>query len=118
MKKKLNKKEKKIRRKRRIRAKVFGTATKPRISIFISNKHLYAQVIDDNRGVTLASISDFELKNKKDKKINIIKEMGLRLAEKIKKLKIYKAVFDRGGLKYHGRVKNIAEGLREGGIKL
>jgi large subunit ribosomal protein L18 len=117
MKKKLNKKEKRIRRHKRMRAKIFGTATKPRVSVFISNRHMYAQVIDDNKGVTLTSISDFELK-KKDKKTNLAKEMGLRLAEKMKKLKISKAIFDRGGFKYHGRVKNIAEGLREGGVKL
>ncbi|MGB9848098.1 MAG: 50S ribosomal protein L18 [Minisyncoccia bacterium] len=118
MKRKISKKDKRIRRHKKIRAKIFGVANKPRVSVFISNKHLYAQVIDDNKGKTLISVSDFELKtDKKETKMTIAKKIGLLLAEKLKKLKIYKIVFDRGGFKYHGRVKNIAEGLREGGIK-
>jgi len=116
MKEKYNKKEKRLRRHKRIRAKIFGTKIKPRINIFISNKHIYAQAIDDIQKVTLTSVSDFELKNK-DKKLNLSKKIGLLLAEKLLKMKINKAVFDRGGFKYHGRVKNIAEGLREEGIK-
>lgn len=118
MKRKINKKETKIRRHRKIRAKIFGTATKPRVCVFISNKHLFIQAIDDNKGKTLVSVSDFELKKeKKENKMTIAKKLGLLLAEKIKKLKIHKIIFDRGGFKYHGRVKNIADGLREGGIK-
>ena len=119
MKNKLNKKEKKTRRHHRLRTRIFGTATKPRVSVFISNKHFYFQVIDDNKGNTLASVSDSELKEKggKDKKLEVAKKLGMLLAEKLKKLKINKIIFDRSGFKYHGRVKNIAEGLRKGGIK-
>lgn len=116
---KINKKELRIRRHKRIRSKIFGTANKPRVCVFISNKHLYAQAIDDNKGKTLVSISDFELAKGKQKesKMVIAKKLGLMLSEKLKKIKIQKIVFDRGGFKYHGRVKNIADGLREGGIK-
>ncbi len=116
MKKDNNKKEKRIARHKRARAKVSGISNKPRISVFISNKHLYVQAIDDKKGVTIASISDMNLKEK-DKKINLSKKMGLTLAGDLKKKNIQKVVFDRGGYKYHGRVENIAEGLREGGIK-
>jgi len=116
MKKEKIKKEKRLKRHKRGRAKISGISNKPRISVFISNRHIYVQVIDDQKGKTIANISDLNIKEK-DKKLNVSKEMGLALAKELKKLKIEKAVFDRGGFKYHGRVKNIAEGLREGGIK-
>ncbi len=115
MKKENNKKEKRIIRHRRARSKSFGLSNKPRINIFISNKHLYVQVIDDKRGITIANIKDSDIKEK-DKKINLSKKMGLKMAEDLKKMNIQKVVFDRGGFQYHGRVKNIADGLREGGI--
>jgi len=116
MKKENTKKEKRLKRHKRERAKISGINNKPRISVFVSNRHIYVQVIDDQKGKTIANISDLNIKEK-DKKLNLSKEMGLALAKELKKLKIEKAVFDRGGFKYHGRVKNIAEGLREGGIK-
>ncbi|HON21769.1 MAG TPA: 50S ribosomal protein L18 [Candidatus Paceibacterota bacterium] len=116
MKQKRTKKEKRIRRHKKIRAKVTGTRAKPRVSVFVSNRHIYAQAIDDTKGVTLASVSDHDLK-KKGKKSEVSKEIGLNLANQLKKMGIKTVVFDRGGFKFHGRVKNIAEGLREGGIK-
>lgn len=117
--KKLDKKEKRQQRHKRIRAKMFGVANKPRVTIFISNRHLYAQAINDSQNKTMASTSDLELKDKAKKlpKVAIAKSLGLLLSEKLKKLKIKKIVFDRAGFKYHGRVKSFAEGLREGGIK-
>jgi len=116
MKQKSTKKEKRIRRHKKIRANISGTKTKPRISVFISNKHIYVQAIDDTKGVTIASVSDQDLK-KKSKKLELSTEVGLALAGKLKKLNIKSAVFDRGGFQFHGRVKNIADGLKEGGIQ-
>jgi len=102
--------------------KIFGTKTKPRISIFRSNRYIYAQVVEDQKKVTLCSYSSLslvsEMKEKKMTKRDQAKLVGLRLAEKLKKNKINQAVFDRGTNKYHGRVAALAEGLREGGIKI
>jgi large subunit ribosomal protein L18 len=111
--------EKRLRRKKRIRAKIFGTKDKPRLSVFRSAKHIYAQLIDDEKNKTLVSASDLELKKsrKKLKKIEKAKEVGKLIAKKAQNLKIEKVVFDRGGYKYHGRVKALAEGAREGGLK-
>jgi len=119
------KRVKKERRKLRIRAKVKGTAENPRLSVFRSNAHIYAQLIDDTASKTLANVSDTELKGKKEKggkgevgrKIAIAKKVGVLVAEKAKKLGIKSVVFDRGGVKYHGRTKAVAEGAREGGLK-
>ncbi len=120
---------KKKRRHLRIRAKVRGTAEVPRLSVFKSNKHIFVQLINDLDSKTIASASDIEmnLKNKKSakpkakeavaRKINIAREVGKLIAEKAKKIGIGKAVFDRGGFKYHGRIKSAAEGAREGGLK-
>ena len=111
------KKEKKYRRHKRIRSRVFGTKERPRLCVFRSNKHIYAQLIDDEKGHTLVSTSDLELKNvKKLKKREKAFEVGKLIAEKAKKKNIKKVVFDRGGYKYHGRVKALAEGAREGGL--
>jgi len=109
------KKQKKLRRHRRIRAKISGTALKPRLAVFRSNRHIYAQLIDDQQGRTLVSASDLEIKNKvkKSEKARLVGEL---LAKKAKELKIKKAVFDRAGYKYHGRVKNLAEGARRAGL--
>jgi len=104
-------------RHRRVRAKVHGTKDKPRLSVFRSNKHIFLQLIDDKSGKTLVSESDLKLK-KKATKTEIAKEVGKLLAEAAKEKKIKKAVFDKGGYKYHGRVKAAAEGAREGGLKL
>lgn len=109
------KKQKKLRRHTRIRAKISGTALKPRLVVFRSHRHTYAQLIDDRQGKTLASVSDLEIKNKV-KKSEKARLAGELLVEKAKKLKIKKAVFDRAGYKYHGRVKSLAEGARQAGL--
>lgn len=108
----------KIRRHKRIRAKIFGTADSPRLCVFRSSKHIYAQLINDEKRITSVSANDKELKKSaKPNKIVIAKEVGKLIAEKAIKNKIEKVVFDRGGYKYHGRVKALAEGAREGGLK-
>ena len=93
-----------------MRAKIKGTAKKPRLCVFRSNKHIYAQLIDDNKGQTLIAVSG---------KANVkkAKEVGQLIAQQALEKKIEKVVFDRGGYRYHGRVKAVAEGAREGGLK-
>lgn len=103
----------------RIRKKVNGVADRPRLSVFRSNKEIYAQLVDDTKGVTLASVStrnkDFaSLTGTKSEKA---KAIGKAIAEKAKALGIETIVFDRGGYLYHGRVKALADGAREGGLK-
>jgi len=118
MKKEKIKQEKRERRRRRVRAKIFGTANRPRLSVFRSNAGMYAQLIDDERGHTLVSAHSREIKKGKDddkKKVSFA--LGKLLAEKALKIKIKEVVFDRGGYKYHGRVKALADGAREGGLK-
>jgi large subunit ribosomal protein L18 len=110
----LQKKVKKIRRHKRIRFKVSGTAKVPRLCVFRSDKHIYAQIIDDQKGTTILSASDIKIKGKKMDKA---KELGKLVAEKALALKLEKVVFDRGGYQYHGKVKALAEGAREGGLK-
>ncbi|MEK7582148.1 MAG: 50S ribosomal protein L18 [Patescibacteria group bacterium] len=104
-----------IRRHARVRARVSGTALIPRLAVFRSNKFIYAQLINDDLGVTLASASDMGLKGKT--KLISSKEAGKILAKTAISKKITNAVFDRGGFKYAGRVKALAEGAREGGLK-
>jgi large subunit ribosomal protein L18 len=117
------KREKRERRHRRVRAKIFGTKNRPRLCVFRSNKHIYAQLVDDEAGHVLISASDLELKHKKAVKKNMTRkvalayEVGKLIAKKAKEKGIEKVVFDRGGYKYHGRVKAIAEGAREEGLK-
>jgi large subunit ribosomal protein L18 len=107
--------EQRERRKKRIRAKIFGTAEAPRLSVFKSNAHISAQLIDDEKGVTLAASHSKVVKGKTlTEKAHAL---GLDIAEKAKAKKISKAVFDRGGFSYTGKVKAIAEGAREGGLK-
>lgn len=110
------KKIKRLRRHNRIRKTVLGTSARPRLSVFKSHRHVYAQLIDDMRGKTLASASDLELKSKTGKKTDKAKSVGELIAKKAKEVKIKKAVFDRGGFKYHGRIKSVAEGARIGGL--
>ncbi len=144
----LKKQQKHIKRRKRVRAKISGTNSVPRFSIFRSNKNIYAQLIDDEKGKTLVAANDKELKSKvsakggktqsskpqlktknlqKDENENkkeivrtgktlIAYEMGKLIAEKALKKNIKKVVFDRGGRKYHGRVKAVADGAREGGL--
>lgn len=106
-----------LRIKKGIRRKISGTADIPRLSVFRSNKEIYAQLIDDIAGYTLVSISSTGLTSKKGTKTEIAKIAGLQLAQKALKKHISKIVFDRGGYLYHGRVKALAEGAREGGLK-
>ncbi|OGM11592.1 hypothetical protein A2Z22_02235 [Candidatus Woesebacteria bacterium RBG_16_34_12] len=129
-----------IKKRRRIRSKISGTTKRPRISVFRSNKYIYAQLIDDVKRITLASANEKEIKAvKSDKKKTLLKtqkqaeisekrnsghskidkafQVGLLLSKKAKTKKISSAVFDRSGYKYHGRVKTLADGAREGGLK-
>lgn len=106
-------------RRKRIRRRIYGTAKKPRVSVFRSNKHIYVQVVDDVTGHVLESASDLSLKGdiKAGNKTDTAKVVGEKLGTKMKKKKMTKVSFDRGGYKYHGRVKALAEGLRSSGIK-
>src|SRR4051812_32011451 len=109
--------EARLRRHRRVRGKVRGTAERPRLYVFRSNKGIFAQLIDDDAGRTLAAASWMELpKSFKGDKSEQATEVGKRLAAAAKKAGIEGVVFDRGGYLYHGRVKALAEGAREGGL--
>lgn len=113
----MKKEDLKIRRKMKVRAKISGTKERPRFSVFSSNKHIYAQLIDDEKGETLIASSDLELKNlAKLTKKDIAKKVGEVLAEKAIKKNIKKVVFDRGSYKFHGRIKALADGAREKGL--
>lgn len=110
------KKAKQNRRRGRIRVKIKGTAKRPRLSVFKSNKGMYLQLIDDDNGVTLASARIGEVE-KTDKKEAVSFELGKIIAKKGLDKKIENVVFDRGGNKYHGRIKAAADGAREGGLR-
>ena len=103
----------------RIRKKVSGTAIKPRLSVFRSNADIYAQLIDDDNGITLASSSSREkdIAAQKIPKVEKSKMVGAAIALKAKELGIAACVFDRGGNLYHGRIKAVADGAREGGLQ-
>lgn len=103
----------------RIRKRVMGTASKPRLSVFRSNKDIYAQLIDDEKGLTLASASTREkdVAGQKGPKVELSKQVGSAIAKKSEELGIKEVVFDRSGYLYHGRVKALADGAREGGLK-
>lgn len=106
------------RRHKRIRAKIKGTALRPRLTVFRSNQHMYVQLIDDDKERTLISCSDFEIREKKTlTKLELAKQIGVVLAKKALEQNIKKIVFDRAGYKYHGRIKAIADGARQGGLK-
>lgn len=107
-------KKRKIRHKR-LRAKIIGTAKCPRLSVFRSNKHIFLQLIDDEKGKTLLSADDRNL-TKKLTKTEKARETGKQLAKLALTKKIKKIFFDRGGYKYHGRIQAVAEGAREGGL--
>ena len=107
--------EKRIRRHKRIRAKVKGTTERPRLAIFRSNKAIYAQIIDDLKGETLVSMTSFNVKGKNP--LEEAKEVGKEIAKLAKGKKIEKVVFDRGGYIYTGKVRAVAEGAREGGLE-
>jgi large subunit ribosomal protein L18 len=105
------------RRKTGIRKGVFGSAQKPRLSVFRSSKHIYAQLIDDFAGKTLASASTVQAKAEKGGNVDAAKQIGTQIAEKAKAAGIEAVAFDRNGFKYHGRVKALADAAREGGLK-
>jgi large subunit ribosomal protein L18 len=112
-------KNNKIKRKLRVRKKVFGSVDRPRLTVFRSNKYIYGQIIDDTKGNTLVAVSS-ETKNmhKGKKKVDAAFEVGKLIAEKAKKNKVKKVVFDRNGYRFHGRVKSFVEGAREGGLEV
>lgn len=127
------KRQKRKRRQQRTRARIKSTSYRPRVSVFRSNKHVWVQLIDDLNGRTLASASDFELlklsssgKKSRNPAVraknvgtkSIATEVGELIAKKAAALNVHSAVFDRGGYKYHGLVKMIAEGIRKGGLKI
>jgi large subunit ribosomal protein L18 len=107
---------KRLKRRRRVRAKVAGTAERPRISVFRSNRGVFAQLIDDAEGKTLAAVNWTEDELKSLPRMEQAKKAGELLAARAKAAGVESAVFDRGGYQYHGRVKALAEGAREGGL--
>ena len=108
------------RRHRRVRKKVRGTAARPRLAVFRSNKHIYVQAIDDIAGRTVASAStmDASLRSGKGATVEAAKQVGKMIGERAKAAGITSVVFDRGGFKYHGRVAAVADGAREAGLEL
>jgi large subunit ribosomal protein L18 len=108
--------QRRLKRRRRVRAKVRGTAARPRISVFRSNRGIAAQLIDDETGRTLAAVQWTESELRSLKKSEQSAKAGQLLAERAKAAGIERAVFDRGGYQYHGHIKAFAEGVREGGI--
>lgn len=107
---------KKLARKQRVRAKMNGTAQKPRLSVHRTNKFIYIQAIDDQGQKTVASASDIRMKEASGTKIEHAKVVATEIAKKLKAKKVTDLIFDRGHLKYHGRVRAIAETLREQGL--
>ena len=108
--------QRRLRRRRRVRARVTGTAERPRLSVFRSNKGVFAQLIDDRQGHTVAAVNWIEPDLRKLTASDQAKKAGELLAERAKKAGVETCVFDRGGYQYHGRVKALAEGAREGGL--
>ena len=112
------KKAKRYERKRRVRAKISGTAECPRVSVFRSLKGVSAQAIDDEAGKTLAQANLFELGKKTENTVEGAAQVGKLIAERLVALGVSRSVFDRSGYKYHGKVKAIAEAMRENGITI
>jgi large subunit ribosomal protein L18 len=108
--------QRRLKRRRRVRAKVRGTAERPRIAVFRSNRGIFAQLIDDDAGRTLAAVNWTEADLRDLKPMEQAARAGALIAERAKAAGIDTAVFDRGGYRYHGRVKALAEGAREGGL--
>ena len=104
-----------MRRHRRIRKKIEGLQDRPRLNVFRSSRHIYVQIINDELGETIASASS--LNSTQENNIEIASNVGAMIADKAKELGVSKVVFDRGGYKYHGRVKALAEAARDGGLK-
>jgi large subunit ribosomal protein L18 len=101
----------------RIRAKLAGSSERPRLNVYRSLNHIYAQVIDDQKGVTIASASTLATKSKTGGNVAAAKEIGKAIAEKAQEKGVKKVVFDRGGFLYHGRIKALAEAAREAGLE-
>ncbi len=112
----ITKERRRLKRRRRVRAKISGTATRPRISVFRSNRGLSAQVIDDVSGRTLAAVAWFEPELRSLGKADAATRAGQLLAERAKAAGVSEAVFDRGGYRYHGHVRALAEAMRESGL--
>jgi large subunit ribosomal protein L18 len=113
----LTKPQKRLRRRRRVRAKVRGTAARPRLSVYRSNRGVFAQLIDDDAGRTLASVSWTEPELRELASMEQARRAGQLLAERAKRADVETCVFDRGGYRYHGRVAAVADGARDGGLK-
>jgi large subunit ribosomal protein L18 len=114
----LSPQQRRLRRRRRVRAKVSGTAARPRVSVFRSNKGLCAQLIDDTAGHTLAAVSWFEPDLRSLAKGERTRRAAAALAERAKAAGVTEAVFDRGGYRYHGHVRSFAEAVREAGLSI
>ena len=110
--------QRRLKRRRRVRAKVRGSAERPRISVFRSNRGIFAQLIDDDAGRTLAAVNWTEADLRSLKPMEQAAQAGKLLAERAKGAGVDTAVFDRGGYRYHGKVKAFADGVREGGLKV
>jgi large subunit ribosomal protein L18 len=113
----LTKPQRRLRRRRRVRARIRGNAERPRLSVYRSNRGVFAQLIDDNAGRTLAAVSWTEPELRELDSMEQAKRIGQLLAERAKAAGIESCVFDRGGYRFHGRVAQVAEGAREGGLK-
>ena len=115
----VTKRQARLRRRRRVRARIVGTAERPRLSVYRSNRGVFAQLIDDREGKTLAAINwtEADLRKASGAPIEKAKKAGELIAKRAKAAGIETCVFDRGGYQYHGRVAAVAEGAREGGLK-
>jgi large subunit ribosomal protein L18 len=112
----VTKRQQRLRRRRRVRARIVGTAERPRLSVYRSNRGVFAQLIDDDKGHTVAAVNWIESELRKLSAAEQPKRAGQLLAERAKAAGVETCVFDRGGYQYHGRVKALAEGAREGGL--
>jgi large subunit ribosomal protein L18 len=112
----LTKPQRRLRRRRRVRARISGTAQRPRLSVYRSNRGVFAQLVDDRRGHTVAAVNWVEPELRKLGAMEQAKRAGELLAERAKAAGVETCVFDRGGYRYHGRVKALADGAREGGL--
>jgi large subunit ribosomal protein L18 len=112
----VTKRQSRLRRRRRVRARITGTADRPRLSVYRSNRGVFAQLIDDGKGHTVAAVNWIEPELRKLTASEQAKRAGELLAERAKKAGVETCVFDRGGYQYHGRVQALAEGAREGGL--
>jgi large subunit ribosomal protein L18 len=113
----MTKRQQRLRRRRRVRARVVGSAERPRLSVYRSNRGVFAQLVDDRAGHTLAAVNWIEPELRKLSAAEQAKRAGELLAERAKSAGVESCVFDRGGYQFHGRVKALAEGAREGGLK-